>query len=53
MVRLDKKGRIVVEKMTGSIIEETFGSWRGEKPGEKYVEEIRRDWKRRAEARHA
>jgi len=47
IARLDDAGRILIEKVEGDIVEESFGIWKGEAEGVRYVEEVREEWKER------
>ncbi|MBS7249250.1 MAG: AbrB/MazE/SpoVT family DNA-binding domain-containing protein [Candidatus Freyarchaeota archaeon] len=46
---MDDEGRIVIEKIEGSVVDESFGSWKGEEEGTKYVDRVRKGWKEREE----
>ncbi|MFB0563794.1 MAG: AbrB/MazE/SpoVT family DNA-binding domain-containing protein [Candidatus Lokiarchaeia archaeon] len=46
---LDDDGKIIIEKIEGSVVDETFGSWKEEEEGVKYVDRIREGWKKREE----
>lgn len=49
VVRVDRSGRIVVEKVATSIAKRTFGRWKDEVSGVEYVDALRTGWKRRSE----
>ncbi|MHA1263210.1 MAG: hypothetical protein ACTSSA_14195, partial [Candidatus Freyarchaeota archaeon] len=38
-----------MEKVEGSIVDETFGCWREEDKGVRYVDKLRKGWKKNAE----
>ena len=45
---ISERGLVEIEiKKAGSVVEDTFGIWRDEKPGTDYVNEIRAEWKKR------
>lgn len=39
--------KLILEKVTIDPLEDSFGSWTGEKEGNEYVKEIRQGWKNR------
>jgi len=49
VARLNEEGKIVIETVKGSIIEETFGSWKEEIEGVEYVNRLRKGWEKRGE----
>jgi len=49
VAKLDETGKIIITVVRGSIVDETFGSWKEEVEGIKYVDELRKGWERRKE----
>lgn len=49
LMNLDDKGRVVIDILRKSPVDETFGTWKGEVEGVSYVERIRKGWKARSE----
>lgn len=49
IAKLNDEGKIVIETLRGSIVEETFGAWKGEAEGVEYVDLLRKGWKKRGE----
>lgn len=49
VAKLDEEGNIVIEIVKGSIVEETFGTWKDEVEGVEYASRLRKGWKKRGE----
>lgn len=49
LVDVDEEGRIVLNVLKKSPVEESFGIWKDEVEGIEYTRKLRREWRARAE----
>jgi AbrB family looped-hinge helix DNA binding protein len=49
IVDVDDKGRIILDVLKKSPVDDTFGIWKAEREGVEYVRALRKEWKSRSE----